>query len=79
VVVGISTSGKSPNVLRGLQSAQKCGASTVGFTGANGGAIVEFSDLCFSAPAQSTPRIQELHLMAWHAICEMVERTLLKG
>ena len=77
VVVGISTSGKSPNVLQGLQAAHNCGAQTVGFTGANGGPIVPLSDLCFLAPARTTPRIQELHLMAWHAICEMVERSLL--
>ena len=79
VVVGISTSGKSANVLRGLQSAQRCGALTIGFTGAISGPIVQHCDLCFLAPAESTSRIQELHLVAWHAICEMVERTLLNG
>jgi D-sedoheptulose 7-phosphate isomerase len=79
VVVGISTSGKSPNVLRGLQSGRDCGALTIGFTGAKGGPISDCSDLCFYAPAQSTPRIQELHLLAWHAVCERVEQTLLGG
>jgi len=76
VVVGISTSGRSPNVLRGLQAARGQGATTVGFTGADGGAMREHTDVCFCAPAQSTPRIQELHLLAWHAICEIVETEL---
>jgi len=77
VVVGISTSGKSPNVLRGLDAAHQCGAFRIGFTGASAGPIVQSSDLCFIAPARFTPRIQELHLLAWHAVCEMVERRLL--
>jgi len=76
VAVGISTSGKSPNVLRGLQVARKHGAITIGFTGAGEAPIIEHCDICFLAPARFTPRIQELHLLAWHAICEMVECTL---
>ena len=76
VAVGISTSGKSANVLRGLQAARNQGALTIGFTGAGEAPILELCDICFSAPARYTPRIQELHLLAWHAVCEMVERTL---
>jgi len=76
VVVGISTSGRSPNVLRGLRAGRDQGATTVGFTGADGGAMRELTDVCLCAPAQSTPRIQELHLLAWHAICEIVETEL---
>lgn len=78
VVVGISTSGRSPNVLRGLEAGRALGAVTVGFTGngVGGAAMQEHSDVCFCAPAESTPRIQELHLLAWHAICEIVEREL---
>ena len=76
VVVGISTSGRSPNVLRGLQAGRNQGATTVGFTGGDGSAMREYTDVCFCAPAQSTPRIQELHLLAWHAICEIVETEL---
>ncbi len=78
LVAGISTSGKSANVIRGLQAARAKGAVTVAFTGATGGSLAEQADLCFRAPADSTPRIQELHLLAWHAICELVERELLK-
>ena len=79
IVVGISTSGRSPNVLRGLQAGRALDAITVGFTGANGGEMRGHADVCFRAPADSTPRIQELHLLAWHAICELVERELTKG
>jgi D-sedoheptulose 7-phosphate isomerase len=77
VVVGISTSGHSPNVLRGLHAGRDRGGVMVGFTGANGSAMREYTDVCFCAPAQSTPRIQELHVLAWHAICEMVEAELM--
>lgn len=76
IVVGISTSGRSLNVLRGLQAGREKGAVTVAFTGVPGGRMSEYADLCFYAPADSTPRIQELHLLAWHSICELVEQEL---
>jgi D-sedoheptulose 7-phosphate isomerase len=78
VVVGISTSGRSPNVLRGLEAGRQRGATVIGFTGANGGTMSEYADECFLAPAHETPRIQELHILAWHSVCEMVESELLK-
>ena len=77
VVVGISTSGRSPNVLRGLEAGRARGATTIGFTGEKGTAMGEYTDECFLAPADSTPRIQELHILAWHSVCEMVERELM--
>jgi D-sedoheptulose 7-phosphate isomerase len=77
VVIGISTSGSSPNVLRGLEVARACGATTIGFTGAGGGKLPAACDICFCAPADTTPRIQELHILAWHAVCEIVEAHLL--
>lgn len=76
VVVGITTSGRSPNVLRGLEAGRECGAITVGFTGATPGRLLQLSDICFAAPASSTSRIQELSLLAWHGVCELVEREL---
>jgi D-sedoheptulose 7-phosphate isomerase len=76
VVIGISTSGNSPNVLRGLADARVRGATTIGFTGARGKAMQEATDICFLAPADTTPRIQELHILAWHSICEIVEAQL---
>jgi D-sedoheptulose 7-phosphate isomerase len=76
VVVGISTSGRSPNVVRALQAARERGARTLAFVGQSGGPIAELADLAFRAPHAATPRIQELHLLAWHGICEIVEATL---
>lgn len=76
VVVGISTSGKSPNVVRALEAARKKGAITIGFTGAQGGPIADAADHAFRAPSSATPRVQELHILAWHSICEVVEATL---
>ena len=76
VVVGISTSGHSQNVLRGLDAGRQCGATTISFSGANGGGMADHSDICFLAPATATPRIQELSLLAWHSVCELVEREL---
>jgi D-sedoheptulose 7-phosphate isomerase len=74
--VGISTSGKSANVVRALEVARECGAVTVAFTGRNGGALAKAADHVFKAPDTATPRIQELHLLAWHGICEVVEAAL---
>jgi len=76
VVVGISTSGNSPNVLQGVAAARELGAWTVGFTGQAGGALKALVDYCFCAPSDHTPRIQEAHITAWHAVCEAVEREL---
>ena len=76
IVVGISTSGKSPNVVRALEVARECGAVTLAFTGRNGGAVAKAADFCFKAPDQATPRVQELHLLAWHGICEVVEAAM---
>jgi len=76
VAVGISTSGSSVNVLKGLETAKEKGAICIGFTGGRGGALPRNCDICFIAPADKTPRIQELHIAAWHVICEMVEKEL---
>ncbi|HEX4336995.1 MAG TPA: SIS domain-containing protein [Polyangiaceae bacterium] len=78
IVVGITTSGKSPNVLRALDDAKAKGAIRVGFTGMRGSVLAEHTDLCFRAPALDTPRIQELHILAWHSICEVVEAALVR-
>jgi D-sedoheptulose 7-phosphate isomerase len=73
-VVGISTSGGSANVLKALAAAREAGAVTIGFTGATGNRLAELCDACLLAPSTSTPRIQEAHLLAWHLICDIVER-----
>jgi D-sedoheptulose 7-phosphate isomerase len=76
VVVGISTSGNSPNVLNGILAAREKEAITVGFTGRSGGKLKEMVDACFCAPSDHTPCVQEAHITVWHAICEVVEQEL---
>jgi D-sedoheptulose 7-phosphate isomerase len=77
ILVGISTSGGSPNVLKALDAARMLGVTTIGFTGQKGrermGAVC---DLCLAIPSNDTPRIQESHIFVWHVICGMVEQTL---
>jgi D-sedoheptulose 7-phosphate isomerase len=73
-VVGISTSGKSPNVLEALRVARTVGACTIGFTGEGGCDLAALCDECLLAPSAQTPRIQEAHLVAWHLVCDVVER-----
>ena len=79
VVVGISTSGRSPNVVRALEAARERGAHTIAFVGRNGGPIAKAADTVFRAPDTSTARVQELHILAWHGICELVEAALVAG
>jgi len=76
IVIGISTSGNSPNVLKGLQAAKEIGAITIGLTGQQGGAMRALCDICICAPSTSTPRIQECHLVIEHTICALVEARL---
>ena len=76
VAIGISTSGKSPNVIKGVAAAKKMGLHTVGLTGSNGGALAETADFCICAPSNETPRIQECHILIGHVISELVERTI---
>jgi D-sedoheptulose 7-phosphate isomerase len=79
VVVGISTSGTSPNVLRAIERARDMGCITVGMTGRSGGLLFGAVDLCLRAPSDDTPRIQEVHITAGHIICELVESTMFGG
>jgi D-sedoheptulose 7-phosphate isomerase len=74
VAVGLSTSGNSPNVLRGLRAAKDRGLHTIALTGVSGGKAVECSDVCIKVPSTSVPRIQEAHLCIGHILCEEVER-----
>jgi D-sedoheptulose 7-phosphate isomerase len=76
VIVGISTSGNSPNVLRAVEKARTMGCITVGMTGGSGGQLVHAVDLCFKAPSEDTPRIQEVHITVGHILCEVVEGTI---
>lgn len=76
VVVGISTSGSSPNVLEALRRAREMGCRTVGLLGRDGGAIRGVTDLDLTVPGSDTPRIQEAHITIIHILCELVEQGL---
>lgn len=76
VVIGISTSGNSKNVLAGIEAAKKAGAVTIGFTSLKGGKLKGIVDYALCSNSDSTPRTQELHITAIHAICELVELEL---
>jgi D-sedoheptulose 7-phosphate isomerase len=76
VVVGISTSGNSENVVEALKAARAAGAVTVAFTGQGGGKAREHADILVAVPSGVVARIQESHILIGHIICELVESTL---
>ena len=76
VLLAISTSGNSANVLRAISAAREKEMLVVGLTGADGGKMRHLSDVCLCVPSGSTPRIQECHILIGHAICELLERIL---
>ena len=77
ILVGISTSGGSPNILKALKAARALGLTTVGFTGEKGlKKMGPKCDLCLVVPSTDTPRIQESHIFVWHVICGEVEQIL---
>lgn len=73
VLVGISTSGNSTNVIKALEVANKLGMITVGMTGETGGKMKEVSTFLVNVPSKDTPRIQECHILLGHILCEIVE------
>ena len=77
IAVGISTSGNSPNVLKGIEAARACGMITVAWTGGTGGKLAGLVDHPFVVPSTVTARIQESHITLGHVLCELVEETLL--
>lgn len=76
VVVGLTTSGNSPNVVRALEAAGQAGMTTVTLTGARGGKVAGVAEICIRVPSHDTGRIQEACLHLGHSICEMVEAAL---
>jgi D-sedoheptulose 7-phosphate isomerase len=74
IAIGISTSGNSENVLRGLQSAKKAGAVTVAFTGDGGGRLAHEVDCGIFVPSKTTARIQEMHLILGHVLCALLDK-----
>lgn len=76
VLVAISTSGNSPNILRAIEKARLRGMTVVGMTGAAGGKMRGLCDVLLNAPSAETPRIQEAHILIGHILCELVEREM---
>ena len=76
VLVAISTSGNSPNVLRAADVARARGMQVIAFTGRSGGKLLSMSDLCFRMPSDETPRIQEGHEFVGHLLCALIEAGL---
>lgn len=76
VVLAISTSGNSPNVLRAAVLAKKLGMATIGLSGRSGGELRDSVDLCLCVPSDSTPRIQEAHSLVIHILCGIVENAV---
>jgi D-sedoheptulose 7-phosphate isomerase len=73
VVVGISTSGNSPNIVNALMKAKTLGALTVGMTGQGDGKMDTLCDLCIKVPAKVAARVQEAHILIGHTVCELIE------
>jgi D-sedoheptulose 7-phosphate isomerase len=76
VVVGLSTSGNSPNVIAALKTAAAKGAVTIGMTGSSGGQMANICDLCVKVSSDTTARIQEAHILVGHIVCELTEEAL---
>lgn len=79
VLMAISTSGNSPNILHAIEAARKAQVSVIGLTGESGGRMKTACDLCLCVPSKSTARIQELHITIGHAICELLEERLVES
>ena len=76
IVIAISTSGNSPNVLKGLEAARALGLTTIGWTGGKGGKLADLVDHLFVVPSTVTARIQESHITLGHVLCELIEESL---
>lgn len=76
ILIALSTSGNSDNILQGIQQARTQQLKVIGLTGATGGAMVEHCDICLCVPSTDTPRIQECHILIGHILCAAIENTL---
>ncbi len=79
VLIGLSTSGNSSNIVKAFEVAQAKGIITIGFTGATGGAMKNLSNHLINIPSTITPRIQESHILVGHIMCELVEQQIFPG
>jgi D-sedoheptulose 7-phosphate isomerase len=78
IFIGISTSGRSPNVIAALKAAREIGVVTIGFTGSKKSEMLPLCDLVLAAPSEDTALIQQIHIVAAHAICDRVEHALFR-
>jgi len=76
ILIGLSTSGNSTNIIKAFEKAREKGMITIGFTGQTGGKMKDVSDYLLNVPSTDTPRIQECHIMSGHIICQLVEEKL---
>ena len=76
VLIGISTSGNSPNVVEAIKKANEIGLTTIGFTGIKGGEMNSICDIIIKVPSDDTPRIQEAHILIGHIICQLIEEEM---
>jgi D-sedoheptulose 7-phosphate isomerase len=76
ILLGLSTSGNSGNVVKAFEAARRNGIFTIGMTGESGGKMAELSDILLNVPSTITPRIQEVHMLMGHIICELVEKEM---
>ncbi|GAA4749242.1 D-sedoheptulose-7-phosphate isomerase [Flavisolibacter ginsenosidimutans] len=73
VLIGFSTSGNSPNIVKAFEAAKEKGVVTIAYTGSSGGILKNYSDYLLNVPSSDTPRIQECHILLGHLMCEFVE------
>lgn len=76
VLVGLSTSGNSANIVKAFQTSRSIGMINISFTGTTGGALKAYSDILINVPSTDTPRIQECHILLGHIICQLVEENI---
>ena len=76
VIIGLSTSGNSANVVKAFEQAKESGITTVALTGESGGKMAEIADIVIKVPSKDTPRIQEAHILIGHIICQLIESEL---
>jgi D-sedoheptulose 7-phosphate isomerase len=76
ILLGISTSGNSRNIVHAVKAANALGLNTIGLTGESGGTLSSICKVCIQVPATEVPRVQELHLPVYHTLCQVVEDTL---
>jgi D-sedoheptulose 7-phosphate isomerase len=79
VLIGLSTSGDSTNVVMALRVGREKGLYCIGLTGADGGSMRALCDVCFCVPSQDTPRVQEVHITVGHIMCELIEARMASG